>query len=84
MEAASQETQKADVEVRAEGGGQSCAQWRLLFLVTHSLVTSKAGRQHVLVGRKPPPLQLHRVSILWGGGGQPGRHDTAPEKSVAV
>ena len=43
------------MEVRAEGGGQSCAQWRLLFLVTHSLVTSKAGRQHVLVGRKPPP-----------------------------
>ena len=84
MEAASQETQKADVEVRAEGGGQSCAQWRLLFLVTHSLVTSKAGRQHVLVGRKHPPLQLHRVSILRGGGGQPGRHDTAPEKSVAV
>ena len=66
MEAASQEAQKADVEVRAEGGGQSCAQWRLLFLVTHSLVTSKAGRQHVLVGRKPPPPAPQSQHIVGG------------------
>lgn len=40
-------------EEREEAGAQR--QWRfLLFLVTHSLVTSKAGRQRVLVGRKPP------------------------------
>ena len=51
----SQEAQRAGAEVRWKGGGQSYAQWRLLFLVTHRLVTSKAGRQHILGGRKPPP-----------------------------
>lgn len=40
-------------EEQEEAGAQR--QWRfLLFLVTHSLVTSEAGRQRVFVGRKPP------------------------------
>lgn len=57
--------------------------WRLLLLVTHSLVTSEAGRQHILVGRKPPPPTPYSQHIV-GGGGQPGRHHMVPEKSATV
>lgn len=47
--------EEARVEARGEGGGQGHGvQWRLLFLVTHSLVTSEAGRQHILEGGSTP------------------------------